>query len=445
MPGSSRLLRLGLAATFVVVGCRSGSSGRGPNAGAPVLPAELAAPIRAAIRAADPESARDWQPIEAHRSHGLTFERYTFDGGPAVVLVLGASRDVVTHQVWFGSGTNDERDARGSTAAIVEAMRPPADPLGTSAAGVTWHAAYWQTTTTPDRLTAIVETSADRIRDRKTAGAVAYERWDKTRKRWDNARLAQAFEAVATQRIGGPRLTRAGMASRVERRFGPEHATIVIAGAVERADALAAIAAAYPKIDGEHAVDEPSRGELAKAPLSLGTPGTVRRAYVWWPLEEASVEDHVAIEGVAQVLAARASKRLTPMGGRGIEVRHRPGRQGALAVQLELDETLTATVAARQLRDALGRIAKGDTTGLEVEAVQRKLSARRLAGASGLASRASMAALAWLETGGLDALARSFAVAPTIRERDLRRVADKHFSGRRPVIVVGRPQQKVDP
>lgn len=404
-----------LTATTVLVACRTP---------APTPTPQDRAAILAAVRATNGV----WEPVEAHRIHGLSFEHYRRADGPTLLLVLDdraasstAAPDVVTHQVWIELGARDD-DRPGRAAATIAATRPPDVVPGRHAAAVSWHAAYWRTTTTPEHLDAVVRASA--------ASKVVLPKAPPSPP-WTSARLGNAFERAATQTAVDDFERRAGAA------LTPSNRTVVLAGAIDRLGALAAIAEAYPPSEPRGPARAVPEAPPSSAPVELEVPGSIHRGFLWWPLRSASPRDELAAEMTASVLSRRVLARARARTIQAVEVRHRPGRSGALTIDLELAETFTATAAAAVVQDALQSMASGETTGIEIERANARVEGARWRSLSSLEDRAALAGRALIEHGSLGPLAEKMALMGTLDERDVRRIAAR-LRSRPPIVVVGR-------
>ncbi len=429
-----RAFAIGSGLLLALVACRS-SAPVAPSR-TPLLEGEDAATIRADVAAVNAAEGVEWRALESHRVGGLSFERYAIEEGVTLLLVLGGDSPAVTAQVWFATGERDDGDDVGKTAAILDAVRDGASVPGEHVAGVAWHLAYWSTTTTPEHLEAALDAT---IRRREPTSAWA--RIEAGRDVWSNERLRARVERAATQRPTPAALSKETV-DEAARVFAPARATLVLAGDVERRAALASVARRYGEI--EAAPREPIAAvtpTAPRAPFEIPVPGAVRRGYVWWPLGEASAADHVAVEAIGQVVAARIGRVASPSGIVAIAVRHRPGATGALTVEMELGETMTATAAAARVREVVEDLGRGGTTGREVERALSAARGTRLRALASLEGRAASAARALLEYGSLASIGDALASVDGLSERDLRRVAEERLAKRRPTVLLTRPER----
>lgn len=416
------------------VACRTAA----PLAPAPVskLATEDAAAIRADVAEANRTTGVEWRAVESLRFGGFSFERYELEGGPTLLLALGAEDPAVTIQTWFGTGARDDGEDPGLAAALIDAVRETGSVPGEHVAAVAWHASYWSTTTSPDHFDDAVAAS----KQRRSPDA-AWSRIEAGRRAWSMARLWAKVEREAAQRFTSAPLEEDALGEAAAR-FAPGRSTIVIAGAVDRRGALVRVGQVYGDVQAApRQVEAPVVPSAPRAPFEIGVPGAMRRAFVWWPLGDASVADHVALEAIGQVVAARIGREASTSGIVAVEVHHRPGPTGALAVQMELGDTMTATVAAERVREVVADLGRGGTTGREVERALASTNGTRWRTIASLEGRAFSAARAYLEHGGLFAMADAFAAIEGMGERDLRRVATEWLVKRRPTVLLTRPER----
>jgi predicted Zn-dependent peptidase len=251
-----------------------------------------------------------------------------------------------------------------------------------------------------------------------------------------------------------PVLTRLGLLDRYRRRYPPSRLVVAVVGAVDPAQAVAAVGNAFPvppsavpPVPRPPGDDRPSGSPLpAVAPTTVfrtSTTSTDANAIIGYPTFPPNDPSRMAADVLADVLVgeARLAAALRDDRTAGCRASLRagaPGAAGTLAVAVTCaPAALDGAVEA--VRAELARVA---TQGVTPDEVSR--ATRRLTGARAATLRTGMAvahALATDEAQGLPMLSyqRGVSALAAVTAADVTRVARVVLDPRREVIAVVRP------
>lgn len=478
-------------------GCRSAPPSPVKPALAPPVPstarrvAEIARDLEA-IQRAEPDLPK-WTFLDLTDVAGASVERYVLPDGTRVLFVPDPSASALTYQTWFtiGAGPDGEREGAAGARRRVEAARSRPgtvamrrlERLGAMVgAGTVGELGYFTTTIPwpapetaardaaregPSALDILLEIEAERWATAKkepvpesSRSAPSPPRKDRSAGRRVDARKAPPEEPppaqAPTPRESMERALRARIASGASRSPSVKRAVIAVAGRLERRDLLERMrrgyraAAAMPDAARAGAPAEggarhpdpspgPSRGDGA-IELMLDPRADSDRVLIGWPIPEISDGDQLSLEAIAYILAegveSRLGRALLPSVALAVEA-EAPRRGGSLEVLIALKHGQTATTAIAVVDREVQAIARGETTGLEVEVLKSTLRAEALNALDGLEERATAIARADLTAGDPGVIARRLTAIASMSEREIRAATAKYLIAGSRISVVG--------
>lgn len=454
------------------------------DAGSP--PPSLAELEHARKRANDGIQGPPWRLEGAHAIAGLLVERWSFDGGPTTILSRDPAGDpqrglgTVIVESWIPIDRDPamRRIEDGAQSVLCELLRPT--PLDERQRAVELLGARTELALEPgaarlrttlsggvdliDRTSRAIAIDAQRIRAPRLPERSA---WTRLSRQPPSDRGARALVSrQMRERIAGraeEHLALDGLDADGARRLLAELATpdrvlVVVEGAFDRVAVLTALheswapagaargapARARPAANlgsGGHprpGADPPGGG---RGRAELEVPGEEDLLLLAWPLREASA-DVVALQAIGELLGHGDGARL----GRGGLAEHtygvevRPGPE-TFEIFATLQPGRTASVAAAMIHGELAAIARGESTGLELEIARASLRARLLSALDHPESRAGALGRAALSPGGLGALERQLGAGRELDEPALRRIVARHLAARDALQLEGRAKR----
>jgi hypothetical protein len=407
---------------FAVLLAACSSATRAPIRRAVILPYATEKAMTAAVA-----EAPDFTITGAHLTAGTIIERYTRADGLEVIYVPEPDAAIFTLEAWWPVGWCSHPDPAKWTAALALSdlgNAPDPDLAGWRADSSVGCALSVRRVGASAKDALATGTKILTQLAPSGAAAIGLE-----------ARLAIAHHRALLGRTG-VELEAPGAAPALLYYSGPHARSEVLLAA-------AALPAPAPKPEGAvpiGAYDRMLAVEAKGPPLLL----------MAWRLEDGGFEDRLHLEALARLLAdgpeSRLGRRLGPGLGTAARARFIP-TAGAieLEVSVSLDATTTSTQAVERVRAEISSVAKGETTGLELERVKASMLAERLSALSSLDRRGQVAASALLLAHDLDEVALSIDALPDLEETSLRKTIAKTLAATRPGLVITRePKPKAE-